>query len=98
MDNKSIELKFSEMINEQQKSRGIQRYILLAKIFDFIGTHIITVKKNYPEIYSSSSKRLVYFRIKISERLNDENISPEYIQIYQECLTLLRGFELSLDL
>jgi hypothetical protein len=98
MYNKSIELNFSEMINEQQKSQGIQRYIRLAKIFDFVGTHIITIKKKYPMLYSSSCKRLVYFRIKIFERLNDENINPEDRQIYQECLTLLQGFELSLNL
>jgi len=97
-DSKFIELKFKELLIKQQKSEGIKRYIFLAEIFDFLSTHIITIKKDFPTLYSSCFQKAIIFRTKIIERLNDTNINPEYISIYQECLTLLNSFELSLKL
>ena len=96
IENKYIELKLFELINEQQQSQGIQKYIRLAYVFDFIGTHIIRIKKSYPEMYSSSSERFIYFREKIREKIYDPDTKIEEREVYQECLTLLQGFELSL--
>ena len=95
--NDYLEIKLYKLIDEQQESQGIQKYIRLAYVFDFIGTHIITIKKKYPILYSSSSERFIYFRENIFEKIYDSNTNIEDRGIYQECLTLLQGFELSLN-
>lgn len=93
-----IEEKIMNLIEKQKQSYGIERYMYLSKIFDFIGTHIITIKKKYPLLYSTSIQRQICFKMKIMENLNDKNVSEEEIKIYQNCLTILHGFETSLNL
>ncbi len=98
LDTKYIESKITNLIEKQQQSNGIEKYIYLTRIFDFIASNIVTIKKGYPLLYSTSVQKAILFKMKIMEKLNDKNITLDEIKSYQECLTILYGFEVSLNI
>jgi hypothetical protein len=98
LDSKYIESKINSLIEKQNQTNGIEKYIYLTRIFDFIASNIVTIKKEYPLLYSTSIQKAILFKIKIMEKLNQENITPYEINSYQECLTILHGFEVSLNI
>ena len=97
-DSKYVEDKIMILVEKQKNSYGIEKYIYLTRIFDFIATNIITIKKDYPLLYSTSIQKEIIFKMKIIEKLNDKNITQEEITAYQNCLTILYGFEVSINI